>query len=81
LRCLHCGAAISATDLADNWCNACGKRLPSSFQDAVKSTPGHASSPGRVPEVENMGRQRLLCGGVIIALVGLLVLAFIPNLL
>src|SRR6185369_4070271 len=26
LRCLHCGAVVSATALADKWCEACGKR-------------------------------------------------------
>lgn len=78
LRCLHCGAAVSSTDLADSWCSECGKRLPSSLRDAVPSRERQASP--RVMEDESLGRQRLVCGGVIVALVGLLALAFLPNL-
>ena len=78
LRCLHCGAAVSATALADCWCEECGKRLPSSFQDANPSVS--RQTPAAVPEADHLRRQRLVCGGVILALVGFLALVFLPNL-
>lgn len=81
LHCLHCGAAISLTGLADGWCPECGKRLPSCFRDAVQPDRGRAPSPATVAEADRLGRQRLLCGGVILALAALLALAFLPNLL
>ena len=78
LRCLHCGAAVSLISLADHWCEECGKRLPSFFRDAVpaeNSRTALANGPGE----ESLRRQRLLCGGVILALVGLLAFVFVPN--
>ena len=81
LHCLHCGAAVSSTALADNWCDECGKRLPSSFRDAVQPAKGRAPLPTSVPETDSLDRQRLLCGGVIVALVSFLAFVFISNLL
>ncbi len=78
LRCVHCGAAVSEADLADTWCGECGKKLPSFLRDAIK--PEASRAPVRITDDGSMGRQRLLAGGVIVALVGLLALAFIPNL-
>jgi hypothetical protein len=79
VRCIHCGADVSANP-TDDWCNECGKRIPSFVRDAAKSKQSLAPSPARVVEDEGMRRQRLVCGGVILALVGLMALAFIPNL-
>jgi hypothetical protein len=81
LHCLHCGAAVSPTALADNWCDECGKRLPSSFQDAVQPAGGRVTIPANVPEADSLDRQRLLCGGVIFAFVGFLAFVLISNLL
>jgi hypothetical protein len=81
LHCLHCGAAVSSSALTDNWCEECGKRLPSSFRAAVQPDRGRAPVSASVLEDDSLGRQRLLCGGVIIALISLLALVVISNLL
>jgi DNA-directed RNA polymerase subunit RPC12/RpoP len=80
LRCVHCGAAVSPTALADNWCEECGKRLPSTLRDAVQPEKSRVAIQVSSPEETNLARQRFICGGIIIALVGLLAFVFIPNL-
>jgi hypothetical protein len=37
--CLHCNAILTPKDLADGWCDSCGKRVPLSLQGAAKSKP------------------------------------------
>ena len=28
VHCVHCGAALTESDLASRWCDSCGKRVP-----------------------------------------------------
>jgi len=64
LHCLHCTAILPASDVAEGWCNACGKRLPSS----VQATRSYAATlPAGDPEA-GLDVNRLVCGGVIIVL-------------
>jgi len=78
LHCLHCDAAVLEMDLAEGWCSGCGKRLPGSFQEAIKPSGRTAVA---ITEPEASRRERLVCGGVIFALMSLLALVFIQNLL
>jgi hypothetical protein len=64
MHCLHCAAVLPSSDLADGWCSACGKRLPSSIQ---ASRSYAATLPAGDPEA-GLDLNRLVCGGVIIVL-------------
>ena len=35
-RCLHCSAEVSEKEIADGWCDTCGKKVPFSLQSQVK---------------------------------------------
>lgn len=37
-RCLHCSAEVSEQEIADGWCDTCGKKVPFSLQSQVKRT-------------------------------------------
>jgi hypothetical protein len=37
--CLHCNAVLTPKDIADGWCDSCGKRVPLSVQGSCKSKP------------------------------------------
>lgn len=74
LHCLHCTATLSATDVAEGWCNACGKRLPGS----VQTTRSYAATlPAGDPETEGMDMNRMVCGAVIILLSSLVAGIFV----
>ena len=80
LHCLHCGASVPTHDLAEGWCNSCGKRLPSSFQDAVRAGTSATVSPALGDrETEGFNVQRVLAGGTIVVLVGLLLSVVLLN--
>jgi len=37
--CLHCNAMLTPKDIADGWCDNCGKRVPFSLVAGLKSKP------------------------------------------
>lgn len=76
LHCLHCDAVLPTNDIAEGWCNACGKRLPSSIQ---ASRSYAASLPPGDPETEGLDLHRLVCGGTIVILSGLVAGVFLFN--
>jgi hypothetical protein len=43
--CLHCNAILTPKDIADGWCDACGKRVPISIK-------GSKSKPAAVAPVD-----------------------------
>ena len=45
ILCIHCNAALTARDLADGWCDSCGKRLPSGTRPAAAPAPATAATP------------------------------------
>lgn len=74
MHCLHCAAVLPSNDLAEGWCNACGKRLPSSIQ---ASRSYAATLPAGDPASEGLDLNRLVCGGVIIVLSSLVAGVFV----
>lgn len=79
-HCLHCAAVLPASDLADGWCSACGKRLPSSVQATKKGPDGYAATlPAGDPPESAWDLNRVLCGGAIIALASMLAVVFLSN--
>lgn len=71
--CLHCDARVSETELSGGWCEACGKRIPSSAVAAhrvaraekwteVAQAAGPAPRPSAAP--------RITAGGFLLAFVG-----------
>jgi hypothetical protein len=44
LRCLHCDAFPSNSELADGWCDSCGKRLPDSYTAQAKRESAPATA-------------------------------------
>ena len=44
LRCLHCDAVPSNRELADGWCDSCGKRLPDSYTAQAKRESAPAAA-------------------------------------
>jgi hypothetical protein len=49
-KCPHCNATPPAREVAEGWCDTCGKRLPSNFAPWIKRTapepPPPAAQPG-----------------------------------
>jgi hypothetical protein len=62
--CIHCNTGLSARDLAEGWCDACGKRLPTS------SRPKPASAPAPAAPARGGSRWLLALGGVALAILG-----------
>jgi hypothetical protein len=63
ILCVHCNAALTARDLADGWCDSCGKRLPTGTRPAARPTPE--------PVLAHPGASRkwaLVLGGIACAL-------------
>ena len=75
--CLHCDASVAATEINDGWCGSCGKKLPASFQEAVKSSGPRAAVV--VMEPVASVRERIICGGISAALLSMLAVVFIQN--
>jgi uncharacterized RDD family membrane protein YckC len=76
--CPACNAHLSATDLKDGWCDACGKKLPGSLVAGLKPGAGYWASVSRSRFVIASLGARLsgfLADGVIT------VLAYVPGLL
>jgi hypothetical protein len=63
--CIHCDAALTPRDLADGWCDSCGKRLPTTIRP--KST---APAPAPTARSGGAGKWVLALGGVAVALLG-----------
>jgi hypothetical protein len=65
--CIHCNVALTARDLTEGWCDACGKRLPTSSRPRAASAPAAAA-----PATPARGGHRwlLALGGVAIAALG-----------
>jgi hypothetical protein len=71
LRCLHCGEVVPERDLAEGWCDSCGKKLPLSYMTEAKrrgSSPD--SSPGATPPPGSTRAWAFWTAGVLAALVG-----------
>ena len=43
--CIHCNAALTARDLADGWCDSCGKRLPTAIRPKSEAGAGVGAAP------------------------------------
>lgn len=56
-RCLHCDATLTARDMAEGWCDSCGKRLPSGSKPASKVAEAPAAPPA--------SRSRAMVWGVV----------------
>jgi hypothetical protein len=76
--CLHCDAKLSGRELADGWCDTCGKRLPSGLRiqhnreaegTPAVLPPGNAISAGTI----------LLVGVMALALIYLAVAALLGD--
>jgi hypothetical protein len=77
-HCYACNAAVSEEEILDGWCDACGKRLPGSFQEAVRRRRTPAPAPALIDltdsPVARLAR-RVVIGVVVLGvLVGLTVL-------
>jgi hypothetical protein len=77
-HCYACNAAVSEGEVLDGWCDACGKRLPASFQDAVRRRAKPAPAPVSIDLVNSPRAtlaRRLVLGAVVLGvLAGLAVL-------
>jgi hypothetical protein len=77
-HCFACNAAVSEREILDGWCDSCGKRLPASFEEAVRRAQKSTPTPVSVDLTDSAPvtlRRRLLVGGVVLGvLVGLAVL-------
>jgi hypothetical protein len=78
-HCYACDATVSESEIRDGWCDACGKRLPASFQEALsrrKSTPAPVSVD--IPDSPPVTlRRRLVVGSIILGVLGSLALLFV----
>ncbi len=45
LRCLHCSAVPTLREMADGWCDSCGKRLPDSYATQAKQQAEEKPAP------------------------------------
>ncbi len=66
LRCLHCDAAPSAREIADGWCDSCGKRLPESYAAHAKRETA-AAAPAAAARVSS--RPRFVWGVALVLVV------------
>ena len=65
---------LSPAELADRWCDSCGKKLPLSFQPPTK---GSAPTPAATePETGSTRHRPLIWFGVILAVIGVAILIF-----
>ncbi|MBL8794369.1 MAG: hypothetical protein JNM56_10725 [Planctomycetia bacterium] len=80
IRCLHCDSNLSCTDIAEGWCNGCGKRLPSTVQAPKAGKSGYcATLPAGDAENQGLDLNRVLCGSTIVVLSCLLAGVFLFN--
>lgn len=47
IRCPHCNAELPDREIAEGWCDSCGKRLPLSYRKEDKRAPGPLAPVGR----------------------------------
>jgi hypothetical protein len=63
--CIHCDSALTPRDLADGWCDSCGKRLPTAIRPkAIAKGTVAAARTGRGK------RWAMAIVGIAMALVG-----------
>jgi hypothetical protein len=76
--CLHCDAALSRRELADGWCDGCGKKLPSSF--AYESNRETREKPAAPPSKSAISAGTMVLAGVMtIALLYFLATALLGD--
>jgi hypothetical protein len=77
-HCYACNAAVSEDEILDGWCDTCGKRLPASFQEAVRRRRKPVPAPAFIDLTDSPAARlarRLLVGVVALGiLVGLTLL-------
>jgi uncharacterized membrane protein YtjA (UPF0391 family) len=72
--CPKCAACLSPQEVADGWCEACGKKLPPTFRATVAAAPGNS---GILP---NAGwADRILFAVGLLFVVTLLVVSIMRN--
>jgi hypothetical protein len=79
-RCFHCDAGVGEKEIADGWCDSCGKRVPLSFAEALRKnrpTPPQPR-PEDLPDKGN-GPWWVMGGLAAFALIGMagLILVFL----
>lgn len=74
-KCPHCAAGLPAKDIAEGWCDSCGKRLPSTIQQQVKKAGPARAAAADSPEAAP--KTRILLVGTAVALLFGLALALI----
>jgi hypothetical protein len=71
-HCYACDAAVSEHEILDGWCDACGKRLPASFQEAVRRRRKPAPAPAIIDLTDSPAAR--LARRIVIGVVALSVL-------
>jgi hypothetical protein len=61
-KCPNCDATLPASELAEGWCETCGKRLPGMVAVASGRAPRSESRPGR----KRPGAKKITFGGVVV---------------
>jgi hypothetical protein len=61
-KCPNCAANLPASEIADGWCETCGKRLPGAVAVATAPARGSAYRPGRKRPRE----KNITFGGVVV---------------
>ncbi len=76
--CLHCNALLTSKDIADGWCDACGKRVPLSLASCSKSKTAIVA-PVDVDIPENHGTPRWAWVVTAVVLVGMAALFLLSR--
>ena len=64
-RCLHCGAEVPPSEMAEGWCESCGKRLPSWLTDKAKRPKTTVAPPSVQDSAPARARSRLFLWGAV----------------
>jgi len=73
--CLHCNAILTPKDIADGWCDSCGKRVPTSLGAGSKSKTT-VVAPVDVDIPDSQRSPRWLWAVTTLVLIGVVTLLF-----
>ena len=79
-RCFHCNAGVTTHEIADGWCETCGKKIPDFLKGDIKRlrTPVPAADSYDEPAPGSV--RRMLWSGLSLAAVSAGIVALIVSL-